>query len=340
MLMVIFGAGASYDSVEATRPSAGTNRPPLADELFDDRPLFTQFMTTYRDCVPLIPRLRRREAGVSVEEMLGKLYEEAPVHGARYRQFAAIRFYLHAMMWECQRQWWQTSRGITNHVVLLDFIDRWLAGYERVCLVTFNYDLFIEDALDYKRIGIRSLGDYIAHPTYKLIKVHGSINWGRGVQTPIADLPAKAPLTLAFELIERAEQLQLTDEFLWSGESAMGRLNDPLIPIFPALAIPLIAKSTFECPKEHQDTLRDCIAEVTKLLVIGWRGAEQHFLQLLSGLSGNRKIPGLVVAGDRGRASEVIVGLSRASDRITWSASEGGFSDFVTSGEADRFLSA
>ena len=81
---------------------------------------------------------------MSVEEMLGKLYEEAPVHGARYRQFAAIRFYLHAMMRECQREWWQTSRGVTNHVVLLDFIDRWLQGYERVCLVTFNYDLLIE----------------------------------------------------------------------------------------------------------------------------------------------------------------------------------------------------
>ena len=147
-------------------------------------------------------------------------------------------------------------------------------------------------------------------------------------------------MTLAFELIERAEQLQLTDEFLWSGESDMGRLNDPLIPIFPALAIPLIAKSTFECPKEHQDTLRDCIPAVSKILVIGWRGAEQHFLQLLSGLNGKRKIPGLVVAGDRGQASEVIVRLSRASDLITWSASEGGFSDFVTSGEADRFLSA
>jgi len=79
MLMVVFGAGASYDSVEATRPGAGTNRPPLADELFDDRPLFTHFMTMYRDCVQLIPRLRRRDAGVSVEEMLGKLYEEAEV---------------------------------------------------------------------------------------------------------------------------------------------------------------------------------------------------------------------------------------------------------------------
>src|SRR6266446_2188760 len=120
MLMVIFGAGASYDSVEAVRPGTKTdheeNRPPLGDQLFDDRRLFTPEMITYRDCVPLIPRLRTREAGLSVEEMLGRLYEEAPTHGARYRQFAAIRFYLYSMMHVCQRHWWKASQGITNHV--------------------------------------------------------------------------------------------------------------------------------------------------------------------------------------------------------------------------------
>jgi hypothetical protein len=115
MLMVIFGAGASYDSVEAVRPNAATardypDRPPLADELFEDRPRFTEMMTRYRDCVPLISRLRTREGGLSVEEMLGRLYDTVPTHVARHRQFAAIRFYLHAMKWVCQLRWWDTSR--------------------------------------------------------------------------------------------------------------------------------------------------------------------------------------------------------------------------------------
>jgi len=344
MLMVIFGAGASYDSVEAVRPNVGTardyqDRPPLADELFQDRPRFTEMMTRYRDCVPLISRLRTREGGLSVEEMLGRLWDAAPTYGARYRQFAAIRFYLHAMMWVCQLRWRDTSRGITNHVTLLDLIDQWLPRYERVCLVTFNYDLLIEHALDYKRIAIVSLSDYVSHPAYKLIKAHGSINWGREVRSPVID-PAKGPLEAAFEMIERSEELEFADEFVWTGEHDMGRLSNEGILVFPALAIPLIAKAQFECPKAHESVLRDSIPLVSKILVIGWRGAERHFLELLSGLSGSKKIPGLVVAGDRGRASEVIVGLSRASDRITWSASDGGFSDFVTSGEADRFLSA
>jgi hypothetical protein len=345
MLMVIFGAGASYDSVEAIRPGTGKgqeeNRPPVADQLFEDRPRFTQEMTRYRDCVPLIPRLRTRENGLSVEDMLGRLYEEAPTHGARYRQFAAIRFYLYSMICSCQRHWLDASKGITNHVALIDQIDRWLPVYGKVCLVTFNYDLWIEHALDYKRIGIRSLPDYISHPSFKLIKAHGSISWARQVRNPVIDLTGKDAQQVAFELIEHSEELEFADEFVWSGGHELGLLSTPSgrIPAVPALAIPLVAKMAFECPKAHEDALRDCIPAVSKVLVIGWRGAEQHFLQLLSGLSGGKKIPGLVVAGNRGTASEVIVGLSRATDRITWSASESGFSDFVTSGEADRFLS-
>jgi hypothetical protein len=223
-------------------------------------------------------------------------------------------------------------------VTLLDLIDQWLPGYGSVCLVTFNYDLLIEHALNYKRIAINSLTDYISHPSYKLIKADASINWGREVRSPMID-PDKSPIQVAFEMIERIEELEFADEFVWTGDHDMGRLPNQGMSVFPALAIPLVAKSDFECPKAHQEALQECIPAVPKILVIGWRGAEKHFLELLSKLDGKTKIPGLVVAGDRGRASEVIVGLSRASDRITWSASEGGFSDFVTSGEADRFLS-
>jgi hypothetical protein len=244
MLMVIFGAGASYDSVEAVRPNAATargypDRPPLADELFEDRPRFTEMITRYRDCVPLIPRLRTREGGLSVEEMLGRLYDAAPTHVARHRQFAAIRFYLHSMMWVCQLRWWDTSRGITNHVTLLDLIDQWLPGYGSVCLVTFNYDLLIEHALNYKRIAINSLTDYVSHPSYKLIKAHGSINWGREVRSPMID-PDKSPIQVAFEMIERIEELEFADEFVWTGDHDMGRLPNQGMSVFPALAIPLV----------------------------------------------------------------------------------------------------
>ena len=61
--MVIFGAGASYDSADTFRP--GTNialdrgpRPPLADELFQQRDFFDQWVRRYPECTPVVTRLR------------------------------------------------------------------------------------------------------------------------------------------------------------------------------------------------------------------------------------------------------------------------------------------
>src|ERR1700730_1073691 len=78
MLLVIFGAGASYDSVlPLPPPSPPTtsqsnygflssiergphedSRPPLANQLFDDRGLFVQVMNEYVACKPLVNLLR------------------------------------------------------------------------------------------------------------------------------------------------------------------------------------------------------------------------------------------------------------------------------------------
>jgi len=205
---------------------------------------------------------------LSVEETLGKLFEDASDYPSRNRQFAAIRFYLFTMLWSCQSRWLHIARNITNHVALLDHIERWRSRYrDGVCLVTFNYDQMIEHALDYHRIGITSLDHYISGPAYKLIKVHGSITWGRKVVSP--ELNSRGDVRL--ELIERSEELTLAEDFVWKPNEEIGRLLRPerMIAI-PALAIPLVAKATFECPKAHEEILRQCIPKVTKLLVIGW----------------------------------------------------------------------
>jgi hypothetical protein len=52
--------------------------------------------------------------------------------------------------------------------------------------------------------------------------------------------------------------------------------------LYPALAIPVIQKddTSFACPSHHLNTLKSVIPRVRKLLVIGWRGQEEHFLSL------------------------------------------------------------
>src|SRR5579862_4982730 len=87
MLMVIFGAGASYDSAQAYRPASpgggsqnfGVSaqlatdeepwRPPLAKDLFQDRHHQTGFIVNrYPKLTHILPYLREPSNGRSVEE--------------------------------------------------------------------------------------------------------------------------------------------------------------------------------------------------------------------------------------------------------------------------------
>lgn len=80
MLMVVFGAGASYDSYPSIRPPTGfllpglserfaDVRPPLASQLFSDRDAFAKVTTVFPDCRPVIPFVRHITHS-SVEQVL------------------------------------------------------------------------------------------------------------------------------------------------------------------------------------------------------------------------------------------------------------------------------
>jgi len=68
----------------------------------------------------------RISSGLSVEQVLQSLQAETPAYPQPYRQLAAIRYSLYFMLWGCDLRWNQNvARGITNHVTLLDQIQRW-----------------------------------------------------------------------------------------------------------------------------------------------------------------------------------------------------------------------
>src|SRR5438132_13763730 len=114
MLLVIFGAGASYDSVlhfptprppsgnqnsfspivPSLRPSYEDSRPQLANQLFDNREQFVLIMNAYEACKPVVNLLR---GDVQVEKQLATFEEQAKNYPPRLSQLAAIRYYLHHM---------------------------------------------------------------------------------------------------------------------------------------------------------------------------------------------------------------------------------------------------
>lgn len=288
MLLVIFGAGASYDSVLHLPPpplgyltqskrieTYGPHeefRPPLANQLFDDRTSFVQFMENYPACKPLVNLLRGK---VQVERQLAKFEQEAKTFPVRYRQLAAIRFYLHEMLWNCQINWNRYHRGITNYLTFVDALDRWrYENDEQICFVTFNYDTMLEASLE-ELWGVKftDLGSYTKHPHFKLIKLHGSVDWGLELNTK---LEGAMPATLidaavtGLDISQRYQKVQ-RPPIVFENQT-FG---------FPALAIPVEKKSEFVCPPEHLQALADVLRRVKKVITVGWRATEQHFLAML-----------------------------------------------------------
>src|SRR6266403_1429867 len=167
MLMVILGAGASFDSSQAYRPvnvavggqqsfaisaprpdDEGPWRPPLAKDLFLDRHhALGSIVASYPKLSHILPYLREPSNGRSVEQILESLQEEGKDNPESQREFASVRYYLCELLDEVTKGWLAKTNRVTNYAPLVRDILRFNRSSESVCLVTFNYDLLLEHAL-------------------------------------------------------------------------------------------------------------------------------------------------------------------------------------------------
>lgn len=107
------------------------------------------------------------------------------------------------------------------------------------------------------------------------------------------------------------------------------------MPLYPAIAIPVTEKGTFECPATHVSMLTTLIPKVTKLLTIGWRGTENHFLELLRNQG---PMTAVAVAGSEPEASETINQLRSKGVSIIQEVALAGFSDTIGDGKLYDFF--
>src|SRR5690242_12011068 len=200
MLLIIVGAGATYDS-DWRRPPGGLSpyqqegiawRPPLAKELFDeDR--FGEYVARYPPRQGLMNQLR--QAGEAVESELERIRDLSKDQEHLPHQLLAVRYYLRDLIEETVELWNKAKPDrMTNFTQFLTRLEPWrqqqsrrLGNQERVAIVTFNYDTLFDDALTnlLPRFHLRGIHDYTADPRYQLFKLHGSVNWWRDVRGAI-----------------------------------------------------------------------------------------------------------------------------------------------------------
>jgi len=334
MLMVIFGAGASYDSIDRGLAELHPeHRPPLASALFAQRASADEVIRSYPRCRAVIPRLRAAglRGGGEVERELQKLQaEQQDGYLERASHLMATRYYLRDLLIANGNWWLQLSAGITNYTALLDELARWrYTDKDPTALVTFNYDNLLERACrDVLGMPFNSLIEYTSREDFRVFKPHGSVDWDRSVG------PNPNTVYVPDHIITHAASLTATGPIQVQripGDGSLGR--HPC----PAIAIPVELKSTFECPDEHLDALKRMLPNVDRLLVIGWRATEEHFLEVLRAGLANRRIPVMIVADTEQAADSTW--LSLRSTRVNqlgmgrWQAPVtvgGGFSGFVT----------
>jgi hypothetical protein len=289
MLMVIFGAGASYGSRrmrpanELPPPRGDPRRPPLTSELLLER--FGTFAARYPSSRPAIVALRRAlsdDPNKPIETAIGELYERGNVE--RLTHLLALRFYLCDLVEEVTNDWWERFDGFTYYTELLDRIGTWRrATNEPVLLVTFNYDMLLDRTAEAQAATwkLSGFGSYIARPDWQLFKLHGSVGWSRALATEDvfpegADVILQdANSVIAWSLGTDFDTGELCPQH-WSravtGEDAVA---------VPGIAVPTTLKQSFQCPPEHVTKFTAEIGNVDRLLTIGWRAAETHVRELL-----------------------------------------------------------
>ena len=277
MLLVILGAGASHDFAPGAQ---GAWQPPLANGLFDPGE-FGAALKRFPQIAGLVPSLRGLPTGISLEERLDEIQAEAEGKSSRAPvELMAMRYYLRYVLWECSATSIERTSNVTNYARLFRIIEVWRETHdERVCVVTFNYDTLLENAAQsVLGASFRTLDSYIAGPNWEYFKVHGSCTWGQALTNSIDRNRIDAAGVIAL-----GSTIQLGSHYIWDTPPAAGAFSGiehqgSRIALAPAIALPLRSKTSFACPPEHLTRLRERMTRVDRILSIGWRAQDRHFL--------------------------------------------------------------
>jgi hypothetical protein len=115
------------------------------------------------------------------------------------------------------------------------------------------------------------------------------------------------------ELLGRNEMIRNTD-------------TPELVMYLPQLLIPYKSKDSFVMPEKHELWMEYFLSQIDEIIVIGWKGTEAKFQELLKRKLENKKVTiTTITRGD----NTVIKEFSRPIPRAVYKDSENSFSEFI-----------
>jgi hypothetical protein len=354
-LVVLTGAGASYDCASELVDKNELMRPPLVKDLFARE--FAEILGRYPLAQAAAADIRRAIApesqnAVPLERHLReRMRDSDDAHTKRrYRQ---IPLYLQDVLYTVGDT---NGGGYTTEPDNYNALVNRALELDDVLFLTLNYDtllddrLFIYDSLD-------SLDAYVSNPKWALVKLHGSVNWGRPIpflkpEPALAEVDRAMGVGLPIDRFQIINRLIDTPRELLTDEDIELRLqprlderryDDPTV-YYPAVSVPVGEQDELVCPLEHLNAAREFLhrEDALDLLVIGYSGLDREVLELLR--ASGKPLRRLLVANGSEpaglEAGERLQGACGGNGVLEDSVFRGGFTELVRTGKLAEFIAS
>jgi hypothetical protein len=338
-LFVIIGAGASYDCAPAKVVEASGKDyywPPLTTELFLPRQFgFAPILAKYPLAKAAAAELGSTQTAVSIETQLRERYRDSK-HEHDRRIFRGVLPYLQELLYTVSHQFTPFPQ---NYEVLVTKLLR----LKEIVFVSLNYDLLLDNALVAADPDKSDMDWYISPGprNWSLIKLHGSVDWGRRLLSPRGRddfIAPNAESSLASEITLRTNST--LDEI--RGLPPLGSPPSLRDRYFPALAAPVGQADELVCPPKQVSFLKERLAQTQPmhLLVIGYSGIDKEVVTLIR--DSERGVKTLTIVDrdeDSARAvAERLQGQGVGGRDTKISVANGGFNHWIRDGQFEMFL--
>jgi len=341
-LIVVVGAGASFDCSRAMRND--DLRPPLVTQLFEGRRSFATILHEYTLAEQAAADIRPAisSGAVAIEEFLRTRLRDAEDEYARRRYFQ-IPLYLQHLMETVGRT---NGTGYTIHPDNYDALLNAALALDDVLFLSLNYDTLLDDRL-FAYDGLQNLDSYIGdRRNWSLIKLHGSVNWGRPLREMLETGYSNAPLELVNSFFANRQDTDFDPAIsLRTGSLSQMRMDGHTHTLYyPGLAVPLGSDDELVLPHEHLSYARERLSSMERagLLILGYSGLDREVLELL-GIA-RSQLHSLIVVNGSGETGEAA--LARINERLGFpyltgqNVFPGGFGEYIAGGHLTKFVDA